>query len=466
VAPLLSCVSLRTLCNVLTAVKRIKVYSWAVVAVAAACLAASLVASPHAFPSVPVFIFWVGALVVAELLPVTLGFETRITMGYPILLAVAILFEPGPTMVIAGLGSLDIRELRTEIPVYRALFNRAQAMLAIGAASAIISLSSAPLNPFFIAVAASADLIINLGLVSVAVHMEREVPLREVIRKIPPSPLTGFLLSYALLTALGAATAAASRQGTWIVVAILVPLLFARMAISGAKSREELSERVVRQQEALRTATERVLEEREQERARIAAHIHDTSLQMLAAASYGSSNTSKLLSSGDVERAQESSDMVREALDEAMATLRESLVDLRRSAVEAGGLLHTVTRFADQLSTVWGANIVITADLETEPPISVALAAVQIAQEALVNSLKHAASDEIRVNIGQKDGAIVVVVEDDGGGFDLREEKGAEHVGMQLMQERAASVGGTLQIHSTPGRGTSIAATLPAGVGL
>ncbi|MQA99875.1 MAG: hypothetical protein GEU78_06220 [Actinobacteria bacterium] len=445
---------------------RIKVYSWAVVAAAAAFLATSLVAQPSAFPRLPILIFWVGALVVAELLPVTLGFETRITMGYPILLAAAILFEPGVTMVIAGLGSLDLRELRTQIPVHRALFNRAQAMLHIGAASAIMSLSGDLLNPFFIAAAAAADLIINLGLVSVAVHMEHGIPLREVARKIPPSPLAGFLLSYALLTALGAATAAASRQGTWVVVAILVPLLFARMAISGARSREELSERVLKQQEALRKATERVLEDREQERARIAAHIHDTSLQMLAAASYGSANTSKLLSTGDVGRARESSDMVREALDEAMGTLRDSLVDLRRSAVEAGGLLQTVTRFADQLSTVWGANIAVKADLESEPPISVALAAVQIVQEALVNALKHAGSDEIRVNIAQNDGAIVVVVEDDGGGFDLQEEKGAEHVGMQLMQERAAGVGGTLDISSTPGRGTSIAATLPAGVGL
>src|SRR5918994_1589895 len=110
---------------------RLKIYSWVVVALAAAVLAALLVADPSGFPGLPMFVFWVGALVIAELLPVTLGFETRITMGYPILLAVAILFEPGPTMVIAGLGSLDTRELRTEIPVYRALFNRAQAMLAI-----------------------------------------------------------------------------------------------------------------------------------------------------------------------------------------------------------------------------------------------------------------------------------------------------------------------------------------------
>ena len=444
--------------------ERLKVYSWAVVALAAACLTAALAAQPSAFPRLPIFLFWVGALLVAELLPVTLGFETRITMGYPILLAAAILFEPGPTMVIAALGSLDIREVRREIPVSRALFNRAQAMLAIGAASALIGLADDRLDPFFIAAAALADLVINLGLVSVAVHLERGIPLTEVMRRIPPSPLPGFLLSYALLTALGAATAAASSQGTWVVVAILVPLLFARMAIAGAKSREELSERVLRQEEALRTATERVLEDREQERARIAAHIHDTSLQMLAAASYGSSNTTKLLRAGNLDRALEASDMVREALDEAMATLRESLVDLRRSSVEAGGLMAAVHKFTDQLSTVWGANIVIHDQLETEPPISVALAAYQIVQEALVNALKHAGSDEIRVNISQKDGAITVVVEDDGGGFDPTQEKGEEHVGMKLMRERAMGVGGTLNVRSIPGRGTSVAATLPAGV--
>ena len=444
---------------------RLKIYSWAVVAVAGACLAALLIADPEAFPPFPTFVFWVFALIVAELLPVTLGFETRITMGYPILLAVAILFPPGPTMLIAGLGSLDLRELKREVPLHRALFNRAQAMLAIGAASAILWATNDPLNPLYIALAAATDLVVNLGLVSIAVSLERDIPLGQVARKIPPSPLTGFLLSYALLTALGAATAAASEQGIWVVVAILVPLLFARMAIAGARSREELSEKVLRHEEALRTATERVLQEREQERTRIAAHIHDTSLQMLAAASYGSSNTTKLLNSGDVERARESSLMVREALDEAMSTLRQSLVDLRKSAVEAGGLMETVRRFADQLETVWGANIVVSDDLETEPPISVALAAYQIVQEAMVNALKHARSEEIRVRISQDDGNIVVVVEDDGAGFEVTQDKGEEHVGMVLMRERAEGVGGTVEINSTLGRGTSVAAILPAGMG-
>jgi signal transduction histidine kinase len=186
---------------------------------------------------------------------------------------------------------------------------------------------------------------------------------------------------------------------------------------------------------------------------------------MLAAASYGSSNAAKLLRAGDTKRALEASDMVREALDEAMGTLRESLVDLRRSSVEAGGLVQSIRSFGDQLSTVWGANIVINDEIETEPPISVALAAYQIVQEALVNALKHAGSDEVRVNISQSNGAIVVVVEDDGGGFDPTGEKGAEHVGMKLMKERAAGVGGTLEIASDPDRGTSINATLPAGVG-
>src|SRR5918992_3738641 len=93
-------------------------------------------------PSTVEFLFWVGLLLSAELLPVSLGFKTQVTMSLPITLAVAIHFHSQPVvaMAIAGLGSFDIREVRREIPLWHALFNRSQIMLAVGAAAIVISL--------------------------------------------------------------------------------------------------------------------------------------------------------------------------------------------------------------------------------------------------------------------------------------------------------------------------------------
>ena len=447
----------------------IKAYAWTAVLVTAALTGLAF----YAFePTLPVgeILFWAVLLAAAELLPVTLGFETRVTMGFPIMIAAAIIYEPPVAMVIAGLGSFDSRELRRDLPLHRAVFNRAQTMLAAGAASIVVHLGPGEgLNPGLVIAAAFSDFIVNLGLVAGAVHYQEGIAFTKVLRAIPPKPIGGFALSYLLLTGLGAATAVAYSRvdggGEWVVIAILVPLLFARMTIQGAKAQEELSQKVRRQQEALLAASESVFQEREQERQRIAEHIHDSSLQMLAAAAYGCSNTSALLDSGDIDRAKQTLSSADEAIHAAMSALREALVDLRKASVEEGGLMTTISKFVDQLSVLWGAQIKVEGSIMHEPPIPVALAAFQILQEGLVNALKHSDSEEIVVRITEDETRMVhIVVQDQGPGFDPKREVESDHVGMTLMKERAEGVGGEIVLRSAPGEGTRLEAILPAGV--
>jgi signal transduction histidine kinase len=92
------------------------------------------------------------------------------------------------------------------------------------------------------------------------------------------------------------------------------------------------------------------------------------------------------------------------------------------------------------------------------------LAAFQILQEGLVNALKHANSDSITVRVIDSDNMVHIVVEDDGAGFDPDAEIGTDHVGMRLMKERAALVGGRIELHSSQGSGTRLEAVLPGGV--
>ena len=445
-----------------------KVYAWTVVAVAAGSfVTASTLFGPVEFAFGKI-LFWAALLAVAGLLAVTLGFETQVTMSFPILIATVVLFPPPAAMLIAGLGSFDSRELRWSLPLHRALFNRTQDMLAVGAASGFLSFFSEGPYALTVLMAAVIYLFMNLGFVAGAVHFEHKVPFFEAFRMIPPKPVAGFVASSLLLTALGGATALAYQEvgagGEWVVVAILVPLLFARMAIVGAKTQQELSERIRKQQEALLTATETVFQERELERARIAEHIHDTSLQALAAAAYGCANTAALLGSGKVDRAKETLDSAEIAVRQAMTGLREALVDLRRSSVEEGGLMTTLQKFAEQLSTLWGAEVTIEGEIHNEPPIPVALAAFQIVQEGLVNSLKHSQTDHVTVRISEDDAMVHLVVEDEGAGFDPDKQVGSEHVGMTLMRQRAAGVGGEIKLRSHPGEGTRLEAILPAGV--
>src|SRR5687768_11062145 len=115
---------------------RTKAYSWTVVLITATILVALVTADDLDPPSIGIFLFWIGLLAAVDLLPVTLGYGTEVTMGFPIHLALAIIFydEPWVAMTIAGIASFDQRELRREIPLHRALFNRSQTILAVGAA--------------------------------------------------------------------------------------------------------------------------------------------------------------------------------------------------------------------------------------------------------------------------------------------------------------------------------------------
>jgi signal transduction histidine kinase len=154
----------------------------------------------------------------------------------------------------------------------------------------------------------------------------------------------------------------------------------------------------------------------------------------------------------------------RDAVDGAIVRLRESLVDLRKSAVEEGGLMETINKFADQVSVLWGAEVKIEGTVEHEPPVPVALAAFQILQEGLTNAVKHSQGSAITVKIDEYDAMVHILVEDEGPGFDTSAEVGEDHVGMRLMKERAARVGGRIELDSRPGAGTRLEAILPAGV--
>lgn len=449
-----------------------KLFAWCVIAATAAAFWSSVAETHGAGPAISTYLFWIALLAAVELLPVSLGFGTEVTMSFPIYLALAILFrnQLWVPMLIAAIGSTDPREFTREIPLWRALFNRAQSVLAVAAAGAILgayggSLFSFPMGTIVIALAAITRLVLNFGLVVAMVRLDVGQPLRDAIRALLPDPIAGFFISYVLLTGLGVVTAVAYNEiGAEAVAAILIPLFFARLSIVGARTQQELSEKLSRQQDALLQATEKVFQERERERNRIAEDIHDSSLQMLAAAAYGCGNAAELIDAGRTEQAQTTIANARDAIDGAIKELRAALVDLRRSSVEEGGLMETIENYVAHVSTLWGTEVRIEGGVEAEPPIPVSLAAVQILQEGLVNALKHAQGSTVVIRVEETDGFVHIVIEDDGTGFDPATSVDDEHHGMRLMRERAERVGGRIELDTLPGRGTRVEAVLPGGV--
>src|SRR5690606_21420944 len=85
----------------------------------------------------------------------------------------------------------------------------------------------------------------------------------------------------------------------------------------------------------------------------------------------------------------------------------------------------------------------------------------RVAQEALHNVVRHADATHVTVLLQRIDGALLLVVEDDGCGFDPASLATAGHLGLLSMRERAALAGGTLEIESRPQAGTAVFVRVP-----
>ena len=446
--------------------RRGQVLGWVVTTVAVGALGTAWT-GPVDPPAISTFLFWIVLLSAAEILPVSLGFQTRVTMSFPITIAVAVLFDPAVAMTIALIGAFDARELKGQIPLWRSLFNRSQLVLAVGGASLLIhtvdmnELWTFPAGAGLLLGGIAVHFLINLGLVVLMLHEDRGVGIDETLQILLPRPVSGFLLSQATLGALGIATAAAYREIEFFVAAFLIPLLFARLSLLGARAQQELAQQVQRRQLTLLDATEKVFEDREHERNVIAENIHDSALQLLVGAAYASGNSLHFLNQGRLEEARAALATTKGALDDAIVDLRSSLTDLRRSSIEEGGLMTTIETFAEQMRVLWAADIRIEGRTQQEPPIPVSLAAFQILQEGLTNALKHSESRSVVVRVGEHDGMVHIEVEDEGPGFDVTAEPSQQHMGLKLMRERADRVGGRIELHSAPGAGTRLEAVLP-----
>ena len=89
---------------------------------------------------------------------------------------------------------------------------------------------------------------------------------------------------------------------------------------------------------------------------------------------------------------------------------------------------------------------------------------VRIAQEAALNSVRHANPRRLRIDLAYEESSVTLIVADDGRGFVQEEARGACHFGIASMQERASSVGGALRLVTSPGHGTEVTAVLPGGL--
>ncbi len=203
---------------------------------------------------------------------------------------------------------------------------------------------------------------------------------------------------------------------------------------------------------------QRIVTAQEDERARIARDLHDHLGQQLTALRLTLQGHRDQLGSGHPQTEQVVSALsLAQRIDDDLDFLAW---ELRPAALDDHGLAAALPVFVRE----WSEHYKIPVEYRAQqlPPGQLARDAevvfYRVAQESLNNVLKHAHATRVDVLVERRDGAVRMVIEDNGVGFDLTEKDDSRDKGIGIigMHERAALIGGTLQIESQPGQGTSV----------
>jgi signal transduction histidine kinase len=215
----------------------------------------------------------------------------------------------------------------------------------------------------------------------------------------------------------------------------------------------------------LRHAKESAVQE---ERTRIALDLHDTISQSLFGLVYTLQGCLKLL--------PEDPRKIEPELEWALATAQDVHRKIRTTIHNIWPQELTAKQFEEDLriyaaDVLQAADLNITFDIRGEfntlsPPVRRGM--YRICQESLTNIVHHASAHQSRICVDVADGRARIILRDNGRGFEpdiaFAQDFEADHFGIRGMRERAAALGGTCEIYSQPGAGTSILIDIPANV--
>lgn len=201
-----------------------------------------------------------------------------------------------------------------------------------------------------------------------------------------------------------------------------------------------------------------------QERARLSREIHDDLAQTLGALQLKASLIDGQLAAGEIARARTHLTELQDAISGVYAAVREEIFDLRALVSPERGFLPALREYLADYQAHHGVEVCLEAGSEEIALAgTVQVQVVRIIQEALTNVRRHAGTNRVRVRLKRESGQLCIRIEDDGQGFDTTRVADREqcYFGLQVMRERAESVGGALVLESRPGHGTKVVLHVP-----
>jgi PAS domain S-box-containing protein len=214
------------------------------------------------------------------------------------------------------------------------------------------------------------------------------------------------------------------------------------------------------QEEVRRLLLERALQVQEDERRRIARELHDEAGQLMTSLLIG------LRSLSDVRRvadAKQQAKRLREIASHAINEIGRLARGLHSSVLDDLGIEAALRRLADEFGETHGTRV----DLEMTAADFSGFASdeqvnlYRIVQEALTNVARHAHARNVQIKFQKASTYFKVIIRDDGRGFPLAVKNPSNHLGIESMRQRAANLGGTLQIAAPADGGTEVCLQMP-----
>jgi signal transduction histidine kinase len=215
--------------------------------------------------------------------------------------------------------------------------------------------------------------------------------------------------------------------------------------------------------EQLRNLSAHLQNIREDERKHIAREMHDELGQFLTALKMDLLWLNKKLSTGEETDAnrEKLKEMTR-LVDEAVLFVRKLAAELRPSILDDLGLIPALEWHSQEFTRRFQINVEFKSrveEIETSPMIATGI--FRIYQESLTNVARHSEAKKVMSVLEIIGGEIRLSIADDGKGFDMNGSGRTKTLGLLGMKERALMLGGTLEIISEPGKGTTIYISVP-----
>lgn len=244
-----------------------------------------------------------------------------------------------------------------------------------------------------------------------------------------------------------------------LIIALLLLLAIGYLIYSRNRSRQRelINETMMKEREA---RTKEVIEAEERERMRIARDLHDGVGQMLSAAKMNLSNLEGKLQISDGEQKKMMNNSLA-LVDDSVRELRNVSHNMMPNALIRSGLKKALEEFITKLHHPGMKIDLEVVGLEERLESTMESVLYRVIQEIVSNIIKHAEAKTVSIQLIRHDDELVLMIEDDGKGFDQNKLEEHSGIGIKNIQSRIAYLNGSVSFDSTLGRGTTVSVSVP-----